>query len=206
MKKIISYAFMALCLLYTNKNISQTSTDETTVQNLDEVVVSIPLNQTTDNSIINIDKLTIDSNNPLMFQQISKEIETIGGVSFMTTGPGIAKPVIRGLSGNRVVVYSQGIRMENQQWGDEHSMGINGSGISSVEVIKGPMSVLYGSDAIGGVIYTIPENYTKDEGTKVDLSTAYNSNYQGTTTNIGVKGGSNDLKYIIKADEVDGRL
>jgi len=203
MKKIISYAFMALCLLYTNKNISQTSDEVIITEDLDEVVISIPFNESEKNNIINVTKVSVDLNNPLMFQQISKSIENIPGVSFMTTGPGISKPVIRGLSGNRVVVYNQGVRMENQQWGDEHSMGVSGSGISSIEVIKGPMSILYGSDAIGGVIYTVPEEYTKDDGTKVDLSTAYNSNYQGTTANIGVKGGSNDLKYIIRGNMTD---
>ena len=203
MKKIISYAFMALCLLYTNKNISQTSDEVIITEDLDEVVISIPFNESEKNNIINVTKVSVDLNNPLIFQQISKSIENIPGVSFMTTGPGISKPVIRGLSGNRVVVYNQGVRMENQQWGDEHSMGVSGSGISSIEVIKGPMSILYGSDAIGGVIYTVPEEYTKDDGTKVDLSTAYNSNYQGTTANIGVKGGSNDLKYIIRGNMTD---
>ena len=203
MKKIISYAFMALCLLYTNKNISQTSDEVIITEDLDEVVISIPFNESEENNIINVTKVSVDLDNPLMFQQISKSIENIPGVSFMTTGPGISKPVIRGLSGNRVVVYNQGIRMENQQWGDEHSIGVSGSGISSIEVIKGPMSILYGSDAIGGVIYTVPEKYTKDDGTKVDLSTSYNSNYQGSTINLGVKGGSNDLKYIIRGNMID---
>jgi iron complex outermembrane receptor protein len=203
MKKIISYAFMALCLLHTNKNISQTSDEVIITEDLDEVVISIPFNESKKNNIINVTKVSVDLDNPLMFQQISKSIENIPGVSFMTTGPGISKPVIRGLSGNRVVVYNQGIRMENQQWGDEHSMGVSGSGISSIEVIKGPMSILYGSDAIGGVIYTVPEEYTKHKWAKVDLSTAYNSNYKGNTTNIGVKGGSNDLKYIIRGNMTD---
>ena len=194
---------MALCLLYTNKNISQTSDEVIITEDLDEVVISIPFNESEENNIINVTKVSVDLDNPLMFQQISKSIENIPGVSFMTTGPGISKPVIRGLSGNRVVVYNQGIRMENQQWGDEHSIGVSGSGISSIEVIKGPMSILYGSDAIGGVIYTVPEKYTKDDGTKVDLSTSYNSNYQGSTINLGVKGGSNDLKYIIRGNMID---
>jgi len=201
MKKFISYAFMALCLLHTNNIIAQESSEATV--DLDEVVLSIPFNDSKESSVIHIEKITIDSNNPLMFQQISKSIEKLAGVSFMTTGPGVVKPVIRGLSGNRVVVYNMGLRMENQQWGQEHSMGLNGSGISSVEVIKGPMSVLYGSDAIGGVIYSIPENFLQGDGTKVDLSTAYNSNYQGTTTNVGVKGGSNNLKYIIRGSMTD---
>jgi iron complex outermembrane receptor protein len=58
----------------------------------------------------------------------------------VSTGTSIGKPVIRGLSGNRVLVYSQGVRMENQQFGDEHGLGLNDAGVESVEVIKGPAS------------------------------------------------------------------
>jgi hypothetical protein len=57
-------------------------------------------------------------------------------VSQVSTGTSIGKPVIRGLSGNRVLVYSQGVRMENQQFGDEHGLGLNDAGVESVEVIK----------------------------------------------------------------------
>jgi iron complex outermembrane receptor protein len=49
------------------------------------------------------------------------------------------------------LVYSQGVRIENQQFGDDMVWGLNDSGVESVEVIKGPTSLLYGSDALGGV-------------------------------------------------------
>ena len=74
-------------------------------------------------------------------------------LSTISTGTGIGKPVIRGLRGNRVLVYSQGLRLENQQFGDEHGLGVDASSIESLEVIKGPASLLYGSDALGGVLY-----------------------------------------------------
>ena len=68
----------------------------------------------------------------------------------MSTGQGVLKPVIRGLYGNRVVTFSNNIKLENNQWGDDHGIEVNPFGTQSIEVIKGPMSVLYGSDAIGG--------------------------------------------------------
>ena len=66
------------------------------------------------------------------------------GISEITTGGGISKPVIRGMGYNRVVVVSDGIRQEGQQWGDEHGIEIDGAGIHSVEILKGPASLMYG--------------------------------------------------------------
>lgn len=74
------------------------------------------------------------------------------GIAQVTTGPGISKPVIRGLGYNRVVVVNDGIRQEGQQWGDEHGIEIDDQSVGSVEVIKGPASLMYGSDAMAGVI------------------------------------------------------
>src|SRR3954465_15705841 len=78
--------------------------------------------------------------------------KTVPGVSSITTGPAISKPVIRGLSYNRVVVVNDGIRQEGQQWGDEHGIEIDDYSAQRVEVLKGAASLAYGSDAIAGVI------------------------------------------------------
>lgn len=80
------------------------------------------------------------------------------GVSQITTGSGISKPVIRGLGYNRVVVVNDGIRQEGQQWGDEHGIEIDENEVNKVEILKGPASLLYGSDAMAGVIslFTAP--------------------------------------------------
>src|SRR5690606_8493163 len=75
--------------------------------------------------------------------RITDGISQIAGVESITTGSAIGKPVIRGLSSNRVLVYTQGVRLENQQFGDEHGLGLSSSGVESVEVIKGPASLLY---------------------------------------------------------------
>lgn len=74
------------------------------------------------------------------------------GVAQLTTGSGISKPVIRGLGYNRVVVMSDGVRQEGQQWGDEHGVEVDGNSIHSVEILKGPASLMYGSDAMAGVV------------------------------------------------------
>lgn len=74
------------------------------------------------------------------------------GVAQVSTGPSISKPSIRGLGYNRVVVVNDGIRQEGQQWGDEHGIEVDELNVSKVEVFKGPASLMYGSDAMAGVV------------------------------------------------------
>ncbi len=88
-------------------------------------------------------------------QNIIQALENTAGVSTYTTGTGVAKPVIRGLTSQRVLVVSDGARQEGQQWGDEHAPEIDAFEIEKIEVLRGPSSVLYGSDALGGVVNVI---------------------------------------------------
>ena len=74
------------------------------------------------------------------------------GVSQITTGGGISKPVIRGLGYNRIVTVNDGIRQEGQHWGDEHGIEVDAQSVHSVEILKGPATLMYGSDAMAGVL------------------------------------------------------
>ncbi|MBC7651292.1 MAG: TonB-dependent receptor [Deinococcales bacterium] len=88
----------------------------------------------------------------------------IPGISGLSTGPAIAKPVIRGLGYNRVVTVHDGIRQEGQQWGDEHGIEVDEYSVQRVEVLKGPASLMYGSDAMAGVVHLIT-NIPVEQGT-----------------------------------------
>ena len=200
MKKLYTLSLIAIMLLAFQVTFSQV--DDQTVE-LDEVVLSLPFSQTLGKSVIKVDKINFDDLNPILKQYISKSISKLPGVSIVSTGPGISKPSIRGLSYDRVVVYNQGVRLENQQWGDEHGIGVSTSGINSIEVIKGPSYVLYGSDAMGGVLYIEPERYSDDFS--VDYMGLYNSNYNGITNNLGVKGSSGKFSYILRANMMDNQ-
>ncbi|RZL08950.1 MAG: TonB-dependent receptor, partial [Hymenobacter sp.] len=79
---------------------------------------------------------------------IDAAVRGIPGLSAVTTGPNISKPFIRGLGYNRVLTMFNGLRQEGQQWGDEHGIEVDGYGVDRVEVVKGPASLLYGSDAV----------------------------------------------------------
>ncbi len=85
-------------------------------------------------------------------QSVMQAIEGSAGVATYTTGSGIVKPAVRGLTSQRVLVVVDGIRQEGQQWSDEHGPEVDAFGTARIEVIRGPNSVLYGSDALGGVI------------------------------------------------------
>ena len=86
-------------------------------------------------------------------------ITALPGVSQITTGSGISKPVIRGMGYNRVILMADGIRQEGQQWGDEHGIEVDASTVGSVEVLIGPASLMYGSDALAGVIILNPNPF-----------------------------------------------
>ena len=87
---------------------------------------------------------------------LSHTISRLPGVRSLSTGEQIGKPVIRGLSGSRVLVLDDGLRMEDYSWSDEDGPSIDARLAERVEVIRGPASVLYGSDALGGVVNVIP--------------------------------------------------
>jgi len=98
------------------------------------------------------------------------------GVSQLTTGGSISKPIIRGLGYNRVVVMSEGVRQEGQQWGDEHGVEVDGSSIGSVEILKGPASLMYGSDAMAGVVILHAQPTLAEGEMKANVSTEYQTN------------------------------
>ncbi len=140
---------------------------------------------------------------------LSDAIAQIPGISQMTTGNAISKPVIRGLYGNRILVVLSGIRFDNQQWQDEHGLGLSQIGIKGVEVIKGPASLLYGTDAVGGVINVIEEKPVTN-GQTLDISTRLYSNTLGTLTDVGYSNRKNNKWWRVRggienhADYSDG--
>ena len=103
-------------------------------------------------------------------------VAKLPGVAQVSTGSGISKPVIRGLGYNRVVVVADGVRQEGQQWGDEHGVEIDGNAVSSVEVLKGPASLLYGSDALAGVLKLNTDPVVPLGKMRLNVNTEYHSN------------------------------
>ena len=116
----------------------------------------------------------------------------VPGLTSFSSGPAIAKPVIRGLGYNRIVTVHDGIRQEGQQWGDEHGIEIDEYSVQRVELLKGPASLLYGSDAMAGVIHIITNTPVEHGTVKGNFQQTYMSNNQLIGTNANVAGHLNN--------------
>ena len=145
-----------------------------------------------------LSKKTMDQN--VSTNLIDAIVKGIPGVTAVTTGPNVSKPFIRGLGYNRVLTLYDGLRQEGQQWGDEHGIEVDEYGISRAEVVKGPASLTYGSDALAGVINMIPLNPIIQDGKlKGDFTTNYQTNNGLIATSLGLAYGKNDWKYTLRA-------
>lgn len=110
------------------------------------------------------------------------------GIDKISLGNGITKPVIRGLSFNRLLLYQFGTRIDNQPWDDRHDMGINENGVDKVEVIKGPSALIYGADAMGGTLVFVDEKPAINGTAVGDANLAFHTNTLGIVGDVGVKG------------------
>lgn len=139
----------------------------------------------------------------------------VPGVAAVTTGPNISKPFIRGLGYNRVLTLYDGMRQEGQQWGDEHGIEVDEYGIDRVELVKGPASLIYGSDALAGVVNLIPTPPAPDGKIIGNFTTEYQSN-NNLIGGSGMMSGNNNGFYwagrishkqaMDYQDPVDGRV
>ena len=132
-----------------------------------------------------IDREFIEKNNTGTF---SGALAALPGVSTMNLGVGIAKPVIRGMSFNRIIVNNRGIKQEGQQWGADHGLEIDPFDVESVEVIKGPASLLYGSDGLGGVINIRADRFLEADGDQLNWISSYQTNNDAFSNSINWQG------------------
>ena len=195
---LIGFKTFSHDILLENKEIVLHITLNPSVIEMDEVIISTPFHKLQADNVMKVEQENISNLKKSGATTLSQGITNIPGVESINTGNSIGKPVIRGLSSNRVLVYAQGVRLENQQFGAEHGLGINDSGLESVEVIKGPASLLYGSDALGGVLYFNPERFAPANTIKADANFNYYSNSHGKSTNIGFKQSGDAFKFLIR--------
>lgn len=142
-------------------------------------------------------------------------IAKIPGIRAVTTGPNVSKPFIRGLGYNRILTLYDGIRQEGQQWGDEHGIEVDQYAVDRVEVIKGPASLSFGSDALAGVVNLIPTQPAPEGKMIGDLTLNYQTNnkYIGGSAMLGAT--RNGLEWLARIshkqavdyrNKIDGRV
>jgi iron complex outermembrane receptor protein len=194
----VGFSTQSLSITLSGKEVTQNISLEDNIIHMDEVIVSTVFNKLQSQNVMKVEHESVKSLQQKGTATLIEGLATIPGVSQVSTGTSIGKPVIRGLSGNRVLVYSQGVRLENQQFGEEHGLGLNDAGVESVEVIKGPASLLYGSDALGGVLYFNPEKFANPKEFKADFSQRFFSNTLGSNTSLGLKASTENWKFLAR--------
>lgn len=135
--------------------------------------------------VVPIDKIQIRS---VGSPNIIAALAVTPGVSDISTGSAISKPVIRGLGYNRIVVVNEGVRQEGQQWGDEHGIEIDEFDAERIEILKGPSSLLYGSDALGGVINILEPVLPPNGKIRGEVNSKYSANNMLTANSLMLEG------------------
>jgi len=153
----------------------------------EDVIVSSPGGGGARSNAFKVEHLKLKELNAIQSSNLSEAISNINGVQQASLGIGISKPVIRGMQGLRVLTLLNGMRIENQQWGGDHGMAVSQLGVESVEIIKGPSSLLYGGDAFGGVVYLIDAPYAKQNTQEINVNSVFETVNMATTNTLSYK-------------------
>ena len=154
------------------------------------LIASTSKNNSTSAAVVNKEELQGSYTN--LIDALAKQVP---GVSQISTGPGISKPVIRGLGYNRVVTLSDGVKQQGQQWGDEHGIEIDQYQADKVEVLRGAASLQYGSDAIGGVINLVEPLAPAPGLIKGEILSNYSTNNGLSGTSLMLTGNENGFVW-----------
>ena len=122
-------------------------------------------------------------------------IAKLPGVSAVTTGPNVSKPFIHGLGFNRVLTLYDGVRQEGQQWGDEHGIEVDENAVERIEIVKGPASLIYGSDALAGVVNMLPAQPVPDGSIRGHVETNYQTNNGLIAAHAALAGNKNGFNW-----------
>ncbi len=132
-------------------------------------------------------------------RSLGETLEPVAGVRSISMTTGIGKPVIRGLSSQRVITLDNGQRVESQQWGTDHAPNLETRDAERIEIIKGPASVLYGSDALGGVVNVIaralPDATGRSPFMTTGVAAVYDANLRGPEATVTLEGGAGGLGW-----------
>ncbi len=164
----------------------------------DEIIITGWLPSTQHTSAMKVESIKLKTTN-IPLPNVLSSLSFVPGVDVISKGVGIGSPVIRGLSKTNIVVLNNGFRLEDFQFSENHPFFIDQFGTKKIEVIKGPSSLLYGSDAIGGVINVLWEDPASINHISSDMTLQYNSNTSGMVANIGIKASSGKISWGLRS-------
>lgn len=142
---------------------------------------------------------TIDSKTMLRrpLPQLMNQLALLPAISSISSGGGINKPVIRGLSFNQIQLFGFGTWLDNQTWDDRHDIGIAAGPSTQVEIISGPAAILYGPNTMGGAIVFHEKTPVAGEKTNGYVQGGLFSNSLGGNLDAGIQSGSGKLYYAL---------
>ena len=149
-----------------------------------------PLSQAADVDVVESDDIEAKG-----ATNLGEAVEDLAGVDSISTGNGVGKPVIRGLSGERIKILSNGVGVDHQQYGVRHMPTTDTFLMDRVEVVRGASSVLYGSSALGGAINLLPPAIAWDTPVEGEALTRYSTNNGQWDTGIKATGGNGRFGY-----------
>ena len=169
---------------------------EQAITEMNEVVITGTL-RTTEITRSPVPIITVNSRElqQNLNNNIIDAISKLPGVSSVTTGPNVSKPFIHGLGYNRVLTLFDGVRQEGQQWGDEHGIEVDENAVDRIEIVKGPASLTYGSDALAGVVNLIPALPVPNGIIKGHAETNFQTNNNLIGTHVFLAGNSNGFVW-----------
>jgi len=145
--------------------------------------------------LTSVDHLYLQQN---LYTNVIDALVKVPGVNAVTTGPNVSKPFIRGLGYNRILTLFDGQRQEGQQWGDEHGVEIDQYNVDKMEVIKGPASLMYGSDALAGVVSIFPTAPAPEGKIIGNILNEYQTNNGLIGNSVMLAGNSNGISWMAR--------
>ncbi|MES1954108.1 outer membrane cobalamin receptor protein [Salinisphaera hydrothermalis EPR70] len=184
---------------------SHTSMNRAPAARLDEVsVTGVPIPGNPLSQAPDVDVVTSNDIEAKGAANLGQALDDLAGVDSISTGNTVGKPVIRGLSGERVKILSNGVGVSNQSFGVRHMPVTDPFLLDRVEVVRGASSVLYGSSALGGAINLLPPKIAYDKTAQGEVMGRYDSNNREWDTGIKATGGNGRFGYAFGLIRRDG--
>lgn len=144
-----------------------------------------------------VERISAGDVNSNGFITLKNSLALLPGISELSNGFSISKPVIRGMFGYRTAAIVNGLRFDNQEWQNEHGFGVSDLGVSSLEVVEGPAALLYGANVIGGAVIFVDPAFAPADKIVGNADLQIFSNTLGANAKVGLKGAGKNLRWQI---------